>query len=298
MSHLWVPQKVVALLAIQSRVWEYLGSQFLSLLSDLIGHVDNIPTMQFFTGISRNTQFKSYKLSLTECVLEFQRNALWYFCFCFRLMLLIFGKSINLKWFYATFLPLQAVWYYSVFPPSSPFWHTLLCPGCGIVYVSSMGQLYHPPPGDRCLPQTLRWPRKTLWGTSMMWCKYLQNDKCAREFKLGDVGKVLDVDSCIFYVCERNWTERLNYTKLIKKCETRFEWECPGHGFSDRFTFWSVAIRVDVHFSIRLNSAATKLICSPEAPNSVVTPQGNCPRLNKTPSPCVRWHDDTKFMDS
>ena len=27
-----------------------------------IGHVDNIPTMQFFTGISRNTQLKSYAI--------------------------------------------------------------------------------------------------------------------------------------------------------------------------------------------------------------------------------------------
>ena len=42
-----------------------------------IGHVNNIPTMQFFTGISRNTQSKSYRLSLTECVWEFQNNASW-----------------------------------------------------------------------------------------------------------------------------------------------------------------------------------------------------------------------------
>ena len=33
--------------------------------------------MQFFTGISRNTQYKSYMLSLTECVRDFQNNALW-----------------------------------------------------------------------------------------------------------------------------------------------------------------------------------------------------------------------------
>ena len=32
----------------------------------LIGYVDNIPKMQFCTGISRNTQSKSYTLSLTE----------------------------------------------------------------------------------------------------------------------------------------------------------------------------------------------------------------------------------------
>ena len=43
----------------------------------LIGHVNNIPIMQFFTGITRNTQPKSYMLSLTECVWDFQNNALW-----------------------------------------------------------------------------------------------------------------------------------------------------------------------------------------------------------------------------
>ena len=44
----------------------------------LIGHVNNIPTMQFFIGISRNTQSKSYMLSLmTECVWEFRNIALW-----------------------------------------------------------------------------------------------------------------------------------------------------------------------------------------------------------------------------
>ena len=42
-----------------------------------IGHVNNIPTMQFFDGISRNTQSKSYMLSLTECVREFRNNPLW-----------------------------------------------------------------------------------------------------------------------------------------------------------------------------------------------------------------------------
>ena len=42
-----------------------------------IGHVNNIPTMQFLSGISRNTQSKSYMLSLTECVWNFQNNALW-----------------------------------------------------------------------------------------------------------------------------------------------------------------------------------------------------------------------------
>ena len=44
----------------------------------LIGQVSNIPTMQFFTGIARNTQSKqSYTLLLTECEWEFQNNALW-----------------------------------------------------------------------------------------------------------------------------------------------------------------------------------------------------------------------------
>ena len=42
-----------------------------------IAHVNNIPTMQFFTGIFRNTQSKLYMLSLTECVWDFQDNALW-----------------------------------------------------------------------------------------------------------------------------------------------------------------------------------------------------------------------------
>ena len=34
----------------------------------VIGHDNNIPTMQFFAGFSRNTQSKSFMLSLTECV--------------------------------------------------------------------------------------------------------------------------------------------------------------------------------------------------------------------------------------
>ena len=37
-----------------------------------IGHVKNIPTMQFFIGISRITQSKSYMLSLTVCVWNFK----------------------------------------------------------------------------------------------------------------------------------------------------------------------------------------------------------------------------------
>ena len=43
-----------------------------------IGHVNNIPTMQFFTQISRNTKSKAYMLSLSECVWDFQNNALWH----------------------------------------------------------------------------------------------------------------------------------------------------------------------------------------------------------------------------
>lgn len=42
-----------------------------------IGHVNNVPTMQFFTGISRNTQSKPYMLSMTEWVWEFRNDALW-----------------------------------------------------------------------------------------------------------------------------------------------------------------------------------------------------------------------------
>ena len=39
--------------------------------SDAVG-VNNNPTMHCFTGISKNTQSKSYMLSLTECVWDFQ----------------------------------------------------------------------------------------------------------------------------------------------------------------------------------------------------------------------------------
>ena len=42
-----------------------------------IGRVNNIPTMQFFTGIFRNTLSKSYMLSLAACVWDLQNNALW-----------------------------------------------------------------------------------------------------------------------------------------------------------------------------------------------------------------------------
>ena len=56
----------------------YLSSVLSSkLLSLQIGHVNNIPAMQFFTGISRNTQSKSDMLSFTECIWELINNALW-----------------------------------------------------------------------------------------------------------------------------------------------------------------------------------------------------------------------------
>ena len=45
--------------------------------SNTVGHVNNIPTMQFFTGSSRYTQSKLYMLSLTEWVWDFQNDALW-----------------------------------------------------------------------------------------------------------------------------------------------------------------------------------------------------------------------------
>ena len=53
------------------------GTQTACIFEETIGHVNNIPTMQIFTGISKNTQSKSYMLSLTECVRDFQNYALW-----------------------------------------------------------------------------------------------------------------------------------------------------------------------------------------------------------------------------
>ena len=41
----------------------------------IIGHVNNIPTMQFFIGISRTTLSEYYMLLLTECVWGFRNNA-------------------------------------------------------------------------------------------------------------------------------------------------------------------------------------------------------------------------------
>ena len=45
----------------------------------IIWHVNNIPipTKQFCTGLSRKTPSKSYMLSLTGCLWDFQNNALW-----------------------------------------------------------------------------------------------------------------------------------------------------------------------------------------------------------------------------
>ena len=41
-----------------------------------MGHVNNIPSMHFFTGISSNAPSKSHMLPLTECVWDFQTDAL------------------------------------------------------------------------------------------------------------------------------------------------------------------------------------------------------------------------------
>ena len=65
-----------------SHSWElrFLCTEYSSSVFELqiiIGHVNNISTMQFFTGISRNTQSKSYMLSLSECVWGFENDALW-----------------------------------------------------------------------------------------------------------------------------------------------------------------------------------------------------------------------------
>ena len=40
-------------------------------------HVDDVPTMQFFIGISGNTQSKLYKRYHRPSVLDFQNTALW-----------------------------------------------------------------------------------------------------------------------------------------------------------------------------------------------------------------------------
>ena len=48
-----------------------------NLLHTPIGHVKNIPTMQFFTGNFRYTWSKLNSVSLTECVWESPNNASW-----------------------------------------------------------------------------------------------------------------------------------------------------------------------------------------------------------------------------
>ena len=57
--------------------WQSCTSQWVWKNCSQMGHVDNIPTMQFFTEISRNTQSISYMLSLNVSVWDFQDNALW-----------------------------------------------------------------------------------------------------------------------------------------------------------------------------------------------------------------------------
>ena len=41
------------------------------------GMLTTFPQCKFLHWISRNTQSKSYMVSLTECVRDFQNNALW-----------------------------------------------------------------------------------------------------------------------------------------------------------------------------------------------------------------------------
>ena len=53
----------------------YWSDQFLLLV--IIGHFNNIPTMQFFTGVYKNTWSKSYMLSWIDWVWDFQNNVLW-----------------------------------------------------------------------------------------------------------------------------------------------------------------------------------------------------------------------------
>ena len=55
----------------------FISESLILVLKLPIGHLNNIPTMQQFRGISRNTPSKSYILSLTECLRDYQNNALW-----------------------------------------------------------------------------------------------------------------------------------------------------------------------------------------------------------------------------
>ena len=61
------------LLQRNGRQWKYNCIDIIKLVS--IGRFNNIPIMQVFNGISRNTQSKSYRRSLTECVRNFQNDA-------------------------------------------------------------------------------------------------------------------------------------------------------------------------------------------------------------------------------
>ena len=77
------PQKTyLQILDYKLRLWNHFGwsvwfSEQRPQFDLIIGHVNSIPAIEFFSGISRNTQSKSYKLSLTECVWEFRNDALW-----------------------------------------------------------------------------------------------------------------------------------------------------------------------------------------------------------------------------
>ena len=60
----------------RSKIYHQVSGEFLLILffhefqfwTVQIGHANNIAKMHFSTGISRNTQAKSYMLSLTACV--------------------------------------------------------------------------------------------------------------------------------------------------------------------------------------------------------------------------------------
>ena len=52
-----------------------LSVQSMSVLAG-IGHIHNIPTMKFFTGISRKIHSKLYMLTLTAYVWDIRNNAL------------------------------------------------------------------------------------------------------------------------------------------------------------------------------------------------------------------------------
>ena len=61
----WLPALFCSYDQELSIFWFPLCNAQLSHNADIIGHVNSIPTMQFFSGISINTQSKSYMLSLT-----------------------------------------------------------------------------------------------------------------------------------------------------------------------------------------------------------------------------------------